>query len=281
MGSKVIHKLIVKDGAYIELPPWSGLTGAEIANLAHPDVYEAAHAMQKYPIETIFRDCGRTFVYGKWSATTTIKTAGYGVCTVATFKALTDAGISGTSGGSTLVVNYGGSCAAHKYAGGYLGMKGSQYRSWRIIDNSIQDASNYVTFTVDGTLQANIATGDDFTLMENPYGEMRWYITEDSRPYIGVTVSTIVASYYAWLQTWGVHMMGAAFNSWEGADGNQFGIWFYHGSFQGLPANTSLAISGGIMGGGCQQAGWMAAGSDPSSPADVSHGYPVYLTIRP
>lgn len=281
MNYTASHGISIKDGAHVELPPWSGITGADKSNLAHPDVYAAASAVQEYPIETIFRDGGRTFIYGKWSATTTVKSAGYGVCTVATYKDLSNAGISGSDGDTSIVINYGASCAAHKYAGGYLGMKGSAYRSFRIIDNDVQDASNYVTFYLDGELAADVASGDDFCMMENPYAEMRWYITEDSRPYIGVTTNTIVASYYTWIQTWGPHLQCAAFNSFEGGDGNQFGVFFYHGSFQALPDNTSSAVHGSIVAGGVQQAGWFACGSDPSSPADITVAYPVDLRIRP
>jgi len=275
------HKIVKHDGKSIEIPPYSGLTGFNLAKLQIPDPYGAAHATQKYPIETVFRDGDRTFVYGKWSATTSVKTAGYAVCTVATFKDLANTGISGEIGDSALVLNYGAACAVNKYAGGYIGMKGSQYRSWRIVSNTVQDASNYVTITIDGTLLAKIVSTDDFVLMENPYNEMRWFITNDTRPYVGVTVSTIVASYYGWIQTWGTHMMCSAHNSWEGADGYQQGVWIVSGAFQALPSNASIIVHGAVVAGGARQAGWFAAGSDPSSPADVSIAYPVYLTFRP
>ncbi len=278
----VIHKLVVKDGAYLELPPWSGLTGADKANLSHPDVYQAASSVQEYPIETVFRDGGRTFVYGRWDTTlNSVKNAGYGVCTTARYKDLSNSGISGSDGDTSIVINYATTCAAHAYAGGYLGMKGSAYRSYRIIDNDAQDASNYVTFYLDGELQAEVASSDDFVLMENPYAAMDWYTVLDTEPYIGVTVTTMVASYYAWIQTWGPHLMCSGFNTFEGADGCQFGVFLYHGSFQALPSNASAAVTADGVPGGAFQAGVFACGTNPSSPADVSIAYPVYLTIRP
>jgi len=277
------HKLVNHDGAHIELPPWSALTGADKGHLSRPDVYAASHATQMYPIETVFRDGGRTFVYGKYASTVnSARTAGYNVCTGATFKDLANAGISGAAGANTVVINYGAACAVNKYAGGYLGMKGANYRSFRIISNTVQDASNYVTFTLDGTLINAITTAsDDFVLMENPYADMRWYITIDSRPYIGATVSTMVASYYAWIQTWGVHMMMSAYNTWEGAAGNQAGVVAHHGSTQGFPDPTSSVIGGTSVYGASQPIGMFAAGSDPASPADVSIAYPIYLMYRP
>lgn len=277
------HDLRVVNGKTIQMPTWSAANAdKEWGSLQIPDPYEAAHATQKYPVGTVFRDDGRTFVYGLYSATTTVKTMGYPICTVATMKDLANAGIAGSTGGYTIQLNYGAACAVNKYAGGYLGMKGSQYRSFRIISNTVQDADNYVTFTIDSPLVADIAAGDDFVLMEDPYREMRWYITADSRPYIGITCSTVVASYYAWIQTWGVCMMTSTFNSFEGGDGNQFGLFMYHGSLQALPDNTSGAVHGSIIQvGGAPLAGYLACGSDPSSPADVSIAAPVYLMIRP
>ena len=276
------HSLVVADGAYIELPPWSALTGAEIANLARPDVYAAAHANQQYPIETIWRDGGRTFVYGKYHSTVnSARTAGYNICTGATYKCLADSVISGAAGSSIIVVNYGGACAVNAYAGGYLGIKGANYRSFRIISHSVQDASNYVTFVVDGTLINACAATDDVILMENPYAALRWYVTAESRPYVGATVTTMVASYYAWIQTWGIHMLMSAFNTWEGSTGEQFGVVAHHGSTQGFPDPTSSVIGGTSVYGAAQPIGVFAAGSDPASPADVSVGYPVFLKYRP
>lgn len=278
----VNHDLRVVNGGTIYLPKWFAANAEPDLwkTLALPDVY-ATGSVQKYPVGAVYREDCRTFVYGKWSATTTVKTAGYLVCTVATFKDLADSVISGAAGARTLIINYGGACAVNKYAGGFLGIKGTNYRSWQIISNTVQDGSNRVTFVVDGAIGNALATTDDVVLMENPYNEMRWYITTDTRPYIGATVSTITASYYAWIQTWGPHLMMSAFNSWEGADGNQFGVFAYHGSVQALPSNASGAVAGGAVVGACQQAGWFAAGCDPSSPADVSIGYPVWLTFRP
>lgn len=275
------HDLRCVDSGTIYMPKWwAANADAQWGNLTLPDVY-ATGSTQLYPIGTVYREDGRTFVYGKWSATTTVKTAGYAVCTVATYKDLSNSVISGAAGANTIVINYGGACAVNKYAGGFLGVKGNNYRSWYIVSNTVQDTSNYVTFTIDGTIPVAIATTDDVVLMENPYAEMRWYITADTRPYIGVTVSTIAASYYTWIQTWGVHMQCAIFNSFEGADGNQFGVFIYHGSFQALPSSTSGAVAGSCVVGAVQQAGVFACGCDPSSPADISIAYPVYIMIRP
>lgn len=249
-------------------------------NLALPDVY-AIGAVQLYPRGTAYREAGRTFYYGKYSGTSTIKSAGYAVSTMATFKDLGNSVISGTVGGNTIVINYGGSCAKNKYAGGYLGVKGNNYRSWYIISNTVQDGSNYVTFTIDGTIPSAVATTDDVILMENPDAEWRWYITSDNRPYVGVTTCSIVVSEYTWLQTWGVHMQCAVFDSFEGQDSNQFGVFIYHGSFQSVPTTTSGVVANSIVVGAVQQAGVFACGSDPSSPSDLTIAYPVYLQLRP
>lgn len=277
------HDLRVVNGKTIQMPAWTANNTAEKwGNLSLPDPYEAAHAAQRYPIGTVYRDDGRTYVYCKISATTTLRSAGYPICTVATMKDLANAGIAGSTGGYTIQLNYATSCAVNKYAGGYLGMKGGQYRSFRIISNTVQDSDNYVTFTIDSPLVADIASTDDFVLMEDPYREIRWYITADSRPYVGVTCSTLVASYYCWIQTWGICMWLSTHNSFEGGDGNQFGVFFFHGATQQLPDNTSSAVHGSIVGpGGCMLGGYLACGSDPSSPADISVGTPVYLMIRP
>lgn len=282
------HKLINHNGGHIELPPWYGLTGGDMANLAIPDVYTIDSA-QGYPIETVYRDFGRTFVYGKWDSTlNSTRNAGYPVVTTARYKDLANSGLvhsstveGGEVGDTDLTINYAASCAAHKYAGGYLGAKGGSYFSCRILDNEVQDASNYVHLFLDRTLTVAVTTTDDYVLMENPYAVMDRYITIETAPYIGVSMTAGTASYYSWIQTWGVMMMGHAHNSWEGADGSQLGVWFFQGSFQALPSNTSGAVHNSIIAGGAQQAGWFACGSDPSSPADVSIAYPIYLMIRP
>lgn len=283
------HKLVNHNGGHIELPPWCGLTGGETPNLSIPDVYTSS-AAQAYPIETVYRDFGRTFVYGKWDSTlNSTRSAGYPCVTTATYKDLANSGLvhsstveGGEVGDYELTINYAASCAAHKYAGGYIGAKGGSYWSCRILDNDVQDASNYVKLYVDRALTTAVATTDDYVLMENPYAVMDWYVTADSQPYIGVTMSTMVASYYAWIQTWGVHMIGSTFNSFEGGDGNQFGVFIYHGSFQMLPDNTSGAVHGSIIQvGGAPLAGYLAAGSSPASPADVTIAPPIYLMIRP
>ena len=281
------HKLINHNGGHVELPPWYGLVGGETPNLKIPDPYTSESA-QTYPIETVYRDFGRTFVYGKYDSTlNSARTAGYGVVTTARYKDLANSGLvhsatvlGGEVGDTDFTLNYATTCAVHKYAGGYLGVKGGSYFSCRILDNDVQDASNYVHLYLDRALTVAVATTDDYVLMENPYAVMDWYITADTAPYIGVTVCTMVASYWSWIQTWGIHMMCSTYNSFEGADRIQ-GVCFYHGSFQGFASATSGAIANSEVFGACQIAGVFAAGSDPSSPADVSIAYPVYLMIRP
>ncbi len=276
------HDLRVVDGGTLSLPKWhagNAVGRLWAGGLKLPDVY-LSQSTQLYPIGTVYREDGRTFVYGKWSATTTIKTAGYAVCTTATYKDLANSVISGTVGGNTIVITASG-VTVNQYAGGYLGVKGNNYRSWYIISNTVADGSDQVTFTIDGTIPSTVATTDDVVLMENQYSAMRWYITADTRPYIGVTTNTIVASEYTWIQTWGVHMQCAVFNSFEGLDGNQFPVYVYHGSFQADPTNTTYAIQGSTGASALFQAGFFAAGSDPSSPADISIAYPVYLMFRP
>lgn len=286
--TQVIHKLINKDGKQLVLPPYSALTGADMSYLGHPDVYEA-NSLQQYPLGTIFRDGFRTYVYTRHSSATPSKSAGYLVKTTAAHKDLTDSVISGAAGANTCIINYGTSCAADKYAGGFMGIKGGVYGSYYIITNTVQNASNHVIFIIDHKWKAAIATTDDVVLTENPYKEVVTHLTGlDCAMWMGAIAASyraaasthgqIAASDFFWVQTWGPNNMMHPHNTWEGAEGEQIQVYGIHGNAQQVPAPGTAIVHGSTVPGTQQVIGLAYA---ESGGADYSVGTTVWLTIQP
>lgn len=273
----IIHSLISNDGAYVQLPKWyDGETGW--GNLEHPDVY-TLDTYQEYPRGTVYREGERSFYYGKYTSDTGLKTCGYVMVTNALHVPLADGIQSGAINSSTIVISHAAAAVANFYAGGFIGIKGSLYTSRYIIASTVQ-ASSLITLTVDGTLPSALATTDDYVLMANPYREFEWYLSADTRPFVGVSMITNVVSKFAWLQTWGIHACMHPFNSWEGGDGNQMGFYAYHGTVQQHPNNTASAIHGSAVDGAVQHIGWMASGTTEATGTDYSVMNTVFLTIR-
>lgn len=265
------HDLRCVNGKTLYMPPWYG-GGEEFGNLAIPDVY-TLDTSQKYPLSTAFRDGLRTFVYtyvnqGGYEVANPY--GGYFIKTTATTKALTDALVTGAKGASTIELNYGGSaCAKDKYAGGMMGIKGLTTDGVRgsryIISNTLKDGSNYVVFTIDGTLPVALTGTDDFVLLENPYTAVKTYSGDepggsefvDGVMYVGgIVVSKVVDARYMWVQTWGPFFCIGIVNSFEGDAPPQQGIYVQHGAINRHPTNTSSVATGGHVDGAVQQVGW-------------------------
>jgi len=288
MTTIINHDLRVVNGKTIYMPPWYG-GGVEFGNLDLPDVY-TLDTTQKYPLGTIFRDGIRTFIYtyidqGGWTLTNNF--GGYFCKTNATLKELTDALITGASGASTVELNYGASaCAANKYAGGLMGIKGPSdgvRGSRSIISNLVKDSDNYVVFTIDGTLPEALTTSDDFSLIENPYASVRSYTSEstadleESAMYVGGLVVTMVDARYMWVQTWGPFFMIGINESFEGDEAPQQGVTAYHGSGNRHPSYANAIAQLGMYTGALQQVGWAL----PHNAAVSSIGEMIFLTIHP
>jgi len=280
----VNHDLRSVDGKHIQMPPWFAGEADEgvWGNLKIPDVYTSTVA-PSYPRGTIFRDGLRTFIYSRHSSATPSKRAGYLVKTTAAHYDISNGVISGASGASTVNITYSG-CTVNKYAGGFLGIKGTVYRSCYIISNTVAATigsdSNVVIFTVDGSWPTALATTDDVVLTEHPYKEVVTHLTGlDTAMWMGVLMDDqIAASEYGWLQTWGPNNMMHPHNSWEGADGEQLQVYGIHGNTQQLPDTTSAITHGSCVPGTQQVVGLAYA---ESGGADYSVGTTVWLTIMP
>lgn len=292
MSAPVIHKIIVKDGKYIVLPPWVE-GGAGYGKLAHPDVY-TPEGQQQYPVDTIYRDGFRTFVYTRFNTSlgAGVVSAGYCVESLGETKTLSDAVISGAAGAKTFIVNYGGACAENKHAGGFVGIKGSggdmttvgRCNSRMITGNTKQDGSNYVTFTIDGTLPIALTTTDDIVLSESPYS----YVFCNDLEYVynmccGVLVATMVSGYYGWVQTGGPHNMVHMAGTYEGAANGSIPVYYVGGVAQCNTASNSTTPYGAYESASLQVIGYRYASSDivgpGGTPTDDTVAMPVWLTI--
>lgn len=276
------HDLRCVNGGTIYMPKWAAANAdLEWGILAIPDVYTSTTA-QLYPYGTIYREGLRTFVYTHLNSSATAKRAGYLVFTSATHKSLTNAIISGAAGASTLVVNYATSCAVNKYAGGYLGMKQTNDQgSYYILSNTVQDVSNYVTFTLDnssGWKGAQATTGD-VVLCEDIYSDVNTYVTGGQYAgYVGALMDeTMAAGEYGWVQTWGPHNMMSPDSTFEGDDTCQLDVFALRGAMQRNQTSTGNTIA--TYGyGSLQRIGFSLAGSAGSA---VTNGESVFLQIMP
>jgi hypothetical protein len=289
MAVKHQQAIQLENGASIYLPPYSALTGSEKGNVAIPDVY-TLNTVQQYALGTIYREGLRTFIYtliDQQGYTLINCYGGYFVKTNATLKDLSNSLITGVAGASEITLNYATTCAVNKYAGGLMGIKGGSdgVRGSRyIISNTVQDANSYVTFTIDGTLPSALTSGDDFSLIENPYASVRAYTNEvagtyeENAMYVGgIVVPKMTDARYMWVQTWGPFFMIGIQNSFEGDAPPQQGVCAYHGAGNRHPSQADAVALGGMYTGALQQVGYAL----PHQEAASTIGEMIFLTIHP
>lgn len=216
MAEKMVNTdLRVVNGGTLYMPPWEE-GNDKWGNLALPDVY-AKGTVQLYPTGTIYRKGLRTFVYTLTDAVyyqgpPNYRIAGYLMESCSERKDLGGKVITATIGENTITVNMGGACAKDAYAGGMIGivmgagltvaLEGG-CSQFQIISNTKQDASNYVTFTLDGILPATYPTDSNVVITEHPYAKVRMPQTNPYTMCVGVLICTSAGGNYLWLQTGG------------------------------------------------------------------------------
>jgi len=241
--------LRVVNGGTLYMPPWEA-ANAKWGNLALPDVY-AQSTTQKYPTGTIYRKGLRTFVYTLTDATY-YGTAGAGIIAGYLMEScseredLANSVITAVAGANTITINMGGACTVNAYAGGMIGIvMGTGLAlstvggcsQFQIISNTVQDASNYVTFTLDGTLPIAYPTDSDVVITEHPYAKVRLPQTNPYTMCVGVLIGTSAASTYLWLQTGGPCNMIHVNATFEGTE-------FYSVPFYVVGATGNRPVDG-------------------------------------
>jgi len=98
-----------------------------------------------------------------------------------------------------------GSATADQYAGGYLHItddagEGHQYR----IRGNSAASSNAVDFTLYDGLIVALTSASDIAITGYPYNNVRGAVGTADYIASGVTVMSVTASYYAWVQTRGI-----------------------------------------------------------------------------
>ncbi len=277
------HDLRVNNGCTLHMPPWEA-GNDKWGNLALPDVYEPS-TTQSYPTGTILRKGIRTFVYTVLSSDATVVGAGFCPESTAEIDILTNAVISGVAGANTVRITR-ASTPVNSYAGGFLGIKMGtggistvgRYSSRQIISNTVQDGSNIVTFTLDGTNVLALTIADDAVLAEHPYAEVRTPATANYNMCVGVYIATVVVSNYIWVQTAGPHNMLSMIATFEGGDPNSVPVYAIAGNSQVSEGGvTGDATCNGIEGTSLQCIGHVYASTDIGGPA----GSPADITIAP
>ncbi|KKL66070.1 hypothetical protein LCGC14_2148640 [marine sediment metagenome] len=289
MTIPIIHSMMVNNGQTLVMPPWeAGQT--KWGDLAIPEVYVAG-TERLYPTGTIFRKGIRTFVYTKYVAGITVVGAGYCLESTAEVKDVTNGVISGAAGASTLIVDMGGSIAENAYAGGFIGIKmgtgggttAGRYSTYQIISNTVSDANDRVTFTIDGALVLALTTADDVIITENPYAEVRTTLNLYGMT-VGINLQTTEASLYCWLQTGGPNNMLSQLIALEGDTVNSIAVYNVAGVPQVVAGGAAGASTlGGIEVAMLQRIGYVYASTDiggpGGSPADITVSPPVWLSI--
>lgn len=258
MSSKVLHKLINKDGRSIVLPAWKG-GQVGITNLAIPDDIGDIDKDQKYPVGTKLLDGERVFYYAKASSVGVSKTD-YGVkngyrqhvayATVAAAAAIGD---------KTLVIDVAdtdgvakdGAIAANELAGGFVVIFGhdDDAHVCRILENTATtvvgmaaDPAGYqeMTLTLQDDIQATLVGGsvDHAECMAHWALGCEWN-TDNEEPVVGVAHKKVTADYWFWLQTWGPCWLGPTGVGPGNAAYRHLAIFQHTGEVAGMTADTA------------------------------------------
>ena len=229
--NKVIHKLIVKDGKYIQLPP--GMEGQEIVNLEIPDSF-ATSTVQKYPLGTRFVVGDRVYRYCKasgdvkpyWGAYKPKKSNAVVVAPTQSTVVQADGKLPGIVGSLFVSVTIDaeigvlttGVLAKDELAGGYVvvGNGVNQYPQIRLIVSHPALANTGGTLTIKLDMPLDVAVTAATTtieLIECPFycvkadGLGNGYVS-----FIGIPQCVASSGEYFWVQTWGI--------CWITSDGN-------------------------------------------------------------
>jgi len=209
--SQVIHKLINKDGKYVQLPPYrAGEAG--YGNLAIPSQFTES-AIQEYPLGTRLVVGDRVYRYCKYGAACA-RTVNAAFSVVDMFEADVNTYGAAVAGDTTIEVDgaSAGSPVKDAWAGGYLSVLGSSqtYRTiMQIISNKAATATDPypVELTLEQPLPFDLGDNVSCTIFPNLYSDVRTMYAIGNGAYytcVGWPARTIsAANYYGWVQTWG------------------------------------------------------------------------------
>lgn len=258
--TKVLHKVMVKDGRYIVLPPYVGAQEG-LTNLEIPDL-TAADTAQKYPLGTKFVDGDRVYRYAKAGGAITRTDLGVknGLPQGVAQRAVAAAAIGATSVTVTCASPDGalgtGVITEDEFAGGYIlfftvGAVAPYDKQVRLIKGNTAGTTSIV-FTFDRGLEiALVAATSKVEAMASPYKSV---VISSAIHYPVVGIPTVLATsgQYLWIQTWGVCWI--SLQAGCGVAGN-IGLTFRH---DGSLSEALTAVSGVVTN---QYAGFCMAGN--------------------
>lgn len=170
-------------------------------------IYEES-STAKHPVGTRMQLAdGRVYYYAKADASGLTKallcmspavTANHNNQAVAAAAAAGTKSVSCTLGATA--------CTADQYAEGYLVINDAagEGHYYKIKSHGTSTAgSEAITVTLYDPIQVALTTSSEYTLVPNPFMGITNTATEENSP-AGVPMMAVTASYYAWVQTWGV-----------------------------------------------------------------------------
>jgi len=227
VATRVLHKLLNKDGRYIILPSWKG--GQEgITNLAVPDDIGDSDALQKYPVGTKLMDGERVFYYAKASSVGIPKTD-YGIKNgYRQHIAYATVAVAAAIGDKTLVIDIAntdgiaktGAIAVNELAGGFVVIFGhdDDAHVCRILENTVMTAAailagnTEMTLTLQDEINATLAPNVDHAECMAHWALGCEWNQDTEEPVIGVAHKKVTADHWFWLQTWGPCWLGPTGN---------------------------------------------------------------------
>ena len=263
----------------LDYPPYfEGQVGW--GNTKMPDVY-IGKADQEYPYSTIFRNGMRTFVYTQMDGTyfgeevggeNLAIGAGYLSETSAEYVNLLNAVITGAAGSTEVRITR-DATTANQFAGGFIGIKHStsgrqtvgRYSYYQILANTADDASDIVTFQLDGKIVLALTTTTDVVLSAHPYKVTRHLQSGPFGMATGVFTHTTVASEWCWLQTGGPCNLVLPWGTHEGTTGGSVPVYNIGGVAQQTTAINASTVYTNMEAPAYQCIGWSYPSTDTSS----------------
>lgn len=249
----VIHKIIVKDGRYIQLPPWvEGQEGYH--NLSIPDL-SIADTIQGYPLGTKFVDGDRTFKYSKFMGTMNpdlgakntrpqaiaFATIAADALQYATTVVIDVAGTDGRTGN--------GAIAENELAGGYLVVFDASNKAFtrQISANTATTGAGEMTLTLTTPIPlALIGDTDHGECMANPYSYLT-PSTNSAHVVMGMAQLVYTSGQFGWVQNWGPSWIAPQAAVGSGSN-NILCIFRHDGSIDELDYSDSYNNKGQIAG---------------------------------
>lgn len=252
--TQIIHKLIVKDGRYIQLPPYVEGDGG-YGNLAMPDL-SVADSIQQYPFGTKYVDGDRVFKYSKFMGTmnpdlgckdtqpqaVAYATVAADAAQYATTIVLDVAATDGIAGNGVIAVN--------SLAGGYCVVFDASSKAFtrQIASNTVTAGAAEMTITVTDPIPvALIGDTDHIELMANPYSYLTASTSNAYGAFMGLPQLVYTSGQYGWVQNWGPTWVAPQAAVGAGAN-NRLCIFRHDGSIDELDYSDAYNANGQIAG---------------------------------